>query len=181
MEAKVHYSVHKSPPLLRNMNQMNLAHTFPPYFLKIRSNILPIMPMFWLYLLIKLFGRHIYLRPMRSVEKTCALGSKCSAMCLWLRHAWRGTVVPCAVLCRCLLCVLLTEVPCLSHVSWRFEQLNLWLHTSITRHWNGLDLCSLLTQTHGRDKVPLSLQLCKGINMHASANPQVLTFFWIFK
>jgi hypothetical protein len=42
---KVHNRVHNSPSLVPILSQINSAHTFPPYFPKIHSNIiLPTTP-----------------------------------------------------------------------------------------------------------------------------------------
>jgi hypothetical protein len=37
---EVHYRVHNSPVMVRTLTQMNLVHTFPPYFSNIRCNII---------------------------------------------------------------------------------------------------------------------------------------------
>jgi hypothetical protein len=37
---KVHYRVHRNPPLVPVLSQMNPVHTFLPYFTKIHSNII---------------------------------------------------------------------------------------------------------------------------------------------
>jgi hypothetical protein len=45
---KFHYHVHKTPPLLPVLRQMNTFHTFPSYFPKILSNIiLPSTPSYF--------------------------------------------------------------------------------------------------------------------------------------
>jgi hypothetical protein len=36
---EVHYHVHNSLPLVRTLRQLSPVHTLPPYFPKIRSNI----------------------------------------------------------------------------------------------------------------------------------------------
>jgi len=42
MECEGYYCVHKRPPLVHIMSQMNSLHNIPPYFPKTYSNIIPL-------------------------------------------------------------------------------------------------------------------------------------------
>jgi len=43
--AEIHYFIHMGPPLANILSQMNPIHTYPSYFLKICSNIVPFKSM----------------------------------------------------------------------------------------------------------------------------------------
>jgi hypothetical protein len=58
---KIRFRVYKSPPLVPILSQIYPVHTFPPYFLKIHSNIIPIYVYFFQILFsLQVFDKILY-------------------------------------------------------------------------------------------------------------------------
>jgi hypothetical protein len=80
------YHIHKSPPSVAILSQLNLVHTLPPYFFRIHSNIVPLpVPVFQAVSTLQAFSLKCCMQH-SSFSSLQHVGRVCPSKCFFTGH-----------------------------------------------------------------------------------------------